>query len=233
MTGTTQTKQHSLLQILLNYVLPLTVLSFGEKFGLEPQTTVCAAIAPPIFYGLYVLSRHHKNYGRLKHVAMGMLVVVLNGGLLLLGTGATSIILKEAFLPLAASGVYLFLMLINHPVTDILWQRVFAADILEKHLNKQDSRFYKNVFNGSICLMFFTASVLNLFLGVILIAGEAHSHALSQSVATFQMVMLPVGLVLSMSIILGSVFWLVHRIAKKAGVSPQDILQGQHTKTKE
>ena len=202
------------------------MLSFGEKLGLTPKITICAAIAPPIFYALYILSWHRKPYGRLKHVAMGLLIVVLNGGLLLLGTGAFSLILKEAFMPLAASGIYLFLVLINHPVTGILWQQVFATDVLEKHLNQQAIRFYKNVFNGAICLTFFVAAVLNLILGFGVIAGDAHSHALSQSVATFQMVMLPVGLVVSISLLLGSVFWIVQRITKKAQIPWHKVLRG-------
>ena len=221
MTTSPPTKQHSALQITLNYILPLVMLSFGEKFGLTAKTAICAAIAPPIFYGLYVLIYHQNTYGRLKHVGMGMLIVVLNGGLLLLGTGATSIILKEAFLPFAASFVYLFLMLINHPVAHILWQRVFATDVLEDHVNQKDLRFYKNFFNGAICLMFFVSAVLNLIFGFVLIKGEAHSHALSQSVANFQMVMLPVGLVVGMALLLTTVFWLVHRITQKTQL-PQD-----------
>lgn len=224
-TNLKPTKTHTFFQMVLNYVIPLSVLFLGESLSLTPQEAIWVAIIAPLIYAAYVILCH-RNYGRLKHVAMGVALVVLNGLLLLTGSGKTGIILKETALPLAAGTIYLFLIGIKHPVTDIFWQRVFATDKLKEAMTPRQLIFYKNFFNGLICAMFFASALLNFILGHILIHGLAHSHGLSASVVKFQTAMIPTGLIVGIGILSGGVYWLSKQMARTIGCSLPEVFRG-------
>jgi hypothetical protein len=178
-------QENPLLNILLNVLLPVTVLSMcsaeGKWYSLGPQLALIVAVLLPIGYFIYDYIQRRKINA---FSIIGFISVVFTGGLGLLNLSAQVFGIKEASVPLILAAVIWWTgrgekplvrtLLLNPDVVDV--PKVEGA-ISDKNVRPDFDRLIKTSTWLLVASMLMSA-VLNYFLAVYFIAGTEHNKEL-------------------------------------------------------
>ena len=114
-------QENALANLLLNVVLPVTILSYCSKetgmLGLGPKWALVVAMALPLGYQLYDW-RQRRTINTFSII--GMIGVLLTGGLGLLGLSARAFAAKEAAIPLLLAVLFLWTHKAGKPLVKAL-----------------------------------------------------------------------------------------------------------------
>jgi hypothetical protein len=181
--------ENPLANLLLNVLLPVSVLSFCSKtpgpdapiYALGPKLALIVAVALPVGYQIYdFIQRRKWNLFSL----IGMVSVLLTGGLGLMRMSAQAFAWKEASMPLILA-ILIYLsdrskkplvraLLINPDLVNI--------DKLDKAIDAKQSRpAFDKLLRTSTLLLAATmlmSAVLNYFLAIYFLRGTEHDEVL-------------------------------------------------------
>jgi len=178
-------QENPLLNILLNVLLPVTVLSMcsreGKWYSLGPQLALIVAVLLPVGYFIY---DYHQRRKINAFSIIGFVSVVLTGGLGLLNLSAEVFGIKEASVPLILAFIIWWTgrgekpmvrtLLLNPDIVDVA--KVEKA-IAVKEARPEFDRLIKSSTWLLVASMLFSA-VMNYFLAVFFIKGTEHDKNL-------------------------------------------------------
>ena len=184
-------QENALLNLLLNVLLPITVLSYCSKengrLSLGPTWALVLAVSMPVGYQIYDwIKRKKLNAFSL----IGMVSVLLTGGLGLLKLSAQAFALKEASVPLVLGFVFLWTHRTGKPLSRALLLNPDLMDMprIEKIVAEKSAAagFERILWQGTWMLAgsMFLSSVLNYFLALFFLTGkDPGSEAYNQGIA--------------------------------------------------
>jgi len=179
-------QENPLLNILLNVLLPVTVLSVcGTKedkwYALGPQWALIVAVLLPVGYFIYDYVQRRKVNA---FSIIGFVSVIFTGGLGLLKLNAQVFGIKEASVPLILAFIIWWTgrgakpmvrtLLLNPDIVDV---RKVETAITVKEVRPEFDRLIKSstwLLTGSMLM----SAVLNYFLAVYFISGTEHDEEL-------------------------------------------------------
>ena len=171
-------QENPLLNLLLNVLLPVTVLSMcskeGNWYSLGPKWALVVAVALPVGYQIYdFIVRRKWNVFSI----IGMVSVLFTGGLGLLNLSAQVFAWKEASVPLVLAAVIYFTGRGKKPLVRQLLMNPDIIDVkkVESAIDAHDSRpAFDRLLSTSTLLLtgsMLLSAVLNYFLAIFFLDG--------------------------------------------------------------
>lgn len=184
-------QENPLLNLLLNVLLPVTVLSYFSKengrFSLGPTWALVLAVALPVGYQIY---DWHKRRKWNAFSIIGTVSVLLTGGLGLLKLSAQAFAFKEASIPFVLGFVFLWTHWTRKPLSRALLLNPDVMDVpkIELAIKERSAAesFSQLLWQGTWMLSgsMFLSSVLNYALALYFLSGkDPGSEAYNQGIA--------------------------------------------------
>lgn len=158
--------ENPLLNLLLNIILPVSVLNKGSHY-VDPRLALALALSFPLIYGIQdYYRRRHKNYVSL----IGIVNVMLTGSLVLLNLNGMWFAVKDASLPFVLGLVVLGSAWSQSPAAKLLFcnPQILNMDMIDRKLAERNlvDRFKALLKQTTILLSisFFISAVCNYFL---------------------------------------------------------------------
>ena len=225
-------QENPLLNILLNVLLPVTVLSMcsreGKWYSLGPQLALIVAVMLPVGYFIY---DYHQRRKVNAFSIIGFVSVLFTGGLGLLNLSAEVFGIKEASVPLILAFIIWWTgrgekpmvrtLLLNPDIVDV---RKVETAITAKDARPEFDRLIKSSTWLLVVSMLFSA-IMNYFLAVFFIKGTEHDKNLYNEAIAKQTgwgwVVIGVP---SMIMMLYALFRLFKGVKRLTGLGTDDIL---------
>lgn len=226
-------KENPLINLLANIVLPIVILNnLSKSLGALP--TLLLALSAPLIYLTWDLWKKRKiNYFSI----LGLLNVGLTGSLAVLNLDGAWFWIKEAAFPGLVGIFVLGSAWTTKPFiqTLILNPEIMNLELIETRVraNGEDHLLERIARNATVflALSFFLSSFLNfvvarrIFLPIAVeIQGEQRSLLLNEQIAEMTKVSFPIILAPSFVLLMGLMFYLLHRLKKLTGLSLEEIL---------
>jgi hypothetical protein len=230
----TEKPENSLLNILINVVLPVLVLNkLSERLG--PSNALLLALAFPLGYGVY------DWFARKKINAisgLGLLNVLVTGGFALLGLEGIWFAVKEAAFPLLIGIFVWFSTTTNKPFikTLLLNPQLMHLEKIEARLNERTNHpefdFHLNQSTKLLASSFFLSACLNFGLALLIftplpesLSETERSVMLNQQIAqmtswSFAVILLP-----SMLFLIYIFYHLMGGIKKLTDLKTEEIMR--------
>jgi hypothetical protein len=230
----TEKPENSLLNILINVVLPVLVLNkLSERLG--PSNALLLALAFPLGYGVY------DWFARKKINAisgLGLLNVLVTGGFALLGLEGIWFAVKEAAFPLLIGIFVWFSTTTNKPFikTLLLNPQLMHLEKIEARLNERTNHpefdFHLNQSTKLLASSFFLSACLNFGLALLIftplpesLSETERSVMLNQQIAqmtswSFAVILLP-----SMLFLIYIFYHLMGGIKKLTDLNTEEIMR--------
>ncbi|MBL7671313.1 MAG: hypothetical protein JNM39_12580 [Bdellovibrionaceae bacterium] len=226
-------KENPLINLLANIVLPIVILNnLSKSLGALPALLL--ALSAPLIYLTWDLWKKRKiNYFSI----LGLLNVGLTGSLAVLNLDGAWFWIKEAAFPGLVGIFVLGSAWTTKPFiqTLILNPEIMNLELIEARVraNGEDHLLERIARNATVflALSFFLSSFLNfvvarrIFLPIAVeIQGEQRSLLLNEQIAEMTKVSFPIILAPSFVLLMGLMFYLLHRLKKLTGLSLEEIL---------
>lgn len=226
-------KNNPLINLLFNIVVPILILNkLSRVLGALPALLL--ALSAPLIYLVWDLWKKKKiNYFSI----LGLLNVGLTGSLAVLNLDGVWFWIKEAAFPGLVGIFVLASAWTKQPFiqTLILNPELMNLELIEARVRaKGEDHLLERVARNStifLSLSFFLSSLLNfivarrIFLPIAVeIQGEQKSLLLNEQIAEMTKVSFPIILVPSFLLLMGLMFYLLHRLKKLTGLTMDEIL---------
>lgn len=172
-------QENALASLLLNVLLPITILSYCSKdkgwYAVGPTWALIIAVLLPIGYQAYDWYQRRKIN---TFSIVGMISVLVTGGLGLMKLSAQAFALKEAAIPLILGGLFVITHRNGKPLskTFLLNPDLVNVDKLAKAIETHQQRpaFDKLLWQTTWILAgsFLLSAVLNYFLAIYFLTGK-------------------------------------------------------------
>jgi intracellular septation protein A len=230
---TMKEKSNPLVNLLFNIILPILVLNkLSAIMGAVPALIL--ALSAPFIYLVWDLWKMKKvNY----FSVLGLLNVGLTGGLAVLNLDGFWFWIKEAAFPGLVGIFVLGSAWTRRPFiqTLMLNPEIMNLELIESRVQaKGESHLLERLAQKATILLslsFFVSSILNfvvarrIFLPISSeIQGEARSLLLNEQIAEMTKVSFPIILVPSFILLMGLMFYLLHRLKKLTGLKLEEII---------
>ena len=185
-------QENALLNLLLNVLLPVTILSYCSKekgwYSVGPKWALVIAVALPIGYQIYDwFQRRKMNLFSI----IGMISVLITGGLGLLELGAQEFALKEAAIPCILGCLFIYTHLKGKPLAKSLLLNPDLMDVAKVERlvaeNQQQPAFAKLMWQTTLTMAgsFLLSGVMNYGLALYFLNGtirgsEAYTAAIGK-----------------------------------------------------
>lgn len=226
-------QENPLLNLMLNVLAPVTVLSYCSKEGdklwhLGPRKALIVAVALPVIYQIYDWTQRKKLN---TFSIIGFVSVLLTGGLGLLKLGAPVFAAKEAAIPLIFAAIVYFSGMTGKPIVNLFLLNEDLMDVkkVQKAVDSANQRqAFQNLLKSSTLILtgsFLISSVLNYIIAYQCIKGTvpdtpAYTEAIGKQNLWSALIIIPISLVFLM--------WIFFRFFKKTkeltGLDRDDIL---------
>ncbi len=226
-------QENPLLNLLFNIVLPVFILNkLSRYFGALP--TLILALGMPTIYLVWDLYKKKKvNY----FSVLGLLNVGLTGGLAVLNLDGFWFWIKEAAFPGLVGFFVLASSWTRKPFvqTLILNPQMLNIPLIEARVQAQKGEHLLSDLTRHATILlsisFFVSSALNFFVArrifipiALDIQGEAKSLLLNDQIAEMTKVSFPIIFIPSLVLLMGIMFYLLHRLKKLTGLTMEEIL---------
>ena len=171
-------QENALLNLLLNVLLPVTILSYCSKkegwYSVGPKWALIIAVALPIGYQIYDWFQRRK---RNLFSIIDMIIVLITGGLGLLELGAQEFALKEAAIPCILGGLFIYTHLKGKPLAKSLLLNTDLIDVAKVERlvaeNQQEPAFAKLMWQTTLTMAgsFLLSGVMNYGLALYFLNG--------------------------------------------------------------
>lgn len=227
-------QENALANLLLNVVLPVTILSYCSKetgpLGVGPKWALVIAMALPLGYQAY--DWHQRRTINIFSI-LGMVGVLLTGGLGLLELSATAFAFKEAAIPLLLAVLFVWTHRAGKPLVKALLMNpdlmhVAKVERLIKE-RQQEQAFHRTLWNSTFTLAgsFVLSAALNYGVAMHFLDGkapgsEAYTAALGKITGWgFVITGLPM-----MAFLIMAFMRLLKRLQELTGLSRDDLMVG-------
>ena len=228
-------QENALLNLLLNVLLPVTILSYcGKKTGwyaVGPKWALIIAIALPIGYQIYDwLQRRKLNAFSI----IGMISVLFTGGLGLMELSAQAFALKEAAIPVALAAIFLWTHYSGKPLAKTLLLNPDMMDVAKIQRSiaekQQQPAFDQLMWQTTLTLAgsFILSAFLNYALALYFLSGktpgsEEYTAAIGKQTGWgFVVIGLPM-----MAFLIMAFMRLMKGLQRMTGLKQDDILLGR------
>jgi len=227
-------QENALANLLLNVVLPVTILSYCGKesgtFAVGPKWALVIAMALPLGYQMYDWSQRRRlNIFSI----LGMVGVLLTGGLGLLELSARTFAIKEAAIPLLLAILFLWTHRAGKPLVKSLLMNpdLMHVGTIERLIRErqQDQAFARALWSSTYTLAgsFLLSAVLNYGVAMHFLDGkppgsEAYTAALGKITGWgFVITGLPM-----MGFLVMAFLRLIKRLQELTGLSRDELMVG-------
>ncbi len=225
-------QENPLLNILLNVLLPVTILSYCSKetgmLALGPKPALILATLLPVGYMIWDY-RQRRVINTISIV--GIISVLLSGGLGLLEMGAQAFALKEASIPVVLAGYIWFTRAKPSSLTRLLLLNPDIIDTrrVQKEVEaRQAQPAFERILHSSaflLALSLLSSAVMNYFLALYFLGGtvpktEAYNSAIGkQNLWGFVVIGIP-----SMLAMIAIFFRMLKAVQKLTGLTKDEVL---------
>jgi intracellular septation protein A len=172
-------QENALANLLLNVLLPVTILSYCSKetgwYGIGPKWALIVSVALPVGYQIYDWFQRRKIN---TFSIIGMVSVLITGGLGLLKLNAQAFALKEAAIPLILGLIFIITHRTGKPLAKSLLINPDLMDVpkIDRALDTNEQRPAFNQLMWQTTLMlagsFVLSAVLNYVLALYFLNGK-------------------------------------------------------------
>lgn len=229
-------QENMIYNLLINVAAPSIILSkFSGDNSLGPTWGLIVALAFPIGYGIWDFIRRRKvNF----FSALGVFSTFLTGGMTLLKLPPEYVAIKEASIPLIFGLATLGSLYTPFPLvrTFLYNEKVLQVERVNDALKRfnTEQAFERTLIIASWMLAgsFFLSAVLNYGLAKYLLVSEPGSEAYNAELGQMTYLSLPVITVPSMIVLVGALWFLLHRIKALTHLKLEDIFNDGQAPTK-
>lgn len=222
-----KTYNSPLAQIVVNFVLPtIVLLKFSSESALGPAKAMLLALAFPVVWELYGLSRRQKP---------SVLSLVAIGGILL--TGAITLLgLSENWLAVRRSAVYFIIaagllvsILIKRPLIEMLLPKIIDMDRVTAAAQKRGTlkNLKKHIRSASYMLIVLLVAigVASLVLTLVVITAPTDTAQFNSEYARLRFIGLPAITLPLLVGMLGILLYLFAKIEKLTGLDAESLVK--------
>lgn len=167
--------ENSGFSLAFNVIIPVLLLTQGDRFIDDPKWLLLLALAGPVFYFFYDYRRRHKpNFISI----LGFVSVLLTGGVGLLELPRFWFIVKETAIPALIGFAVLGSAFSKFPLIRMLVysREIFDVDLIQKALEqRENTERMESLLRKSTLLLsvsFFLSAILNFFLASYFVKTE-------------------------------------------------------------
>jgi intracellular septation protein A len=224
-------KENPLLNIILNIVIPVVILTkFSDEAHLGPVNGLIIALIFPIGYGLYDFIRNRKT--NIVSV-LGLISVLITGVIGLLELNAQWIAVKEAAIPFVIGALILISLYTQYPlIKKLIFNDTFInTDLVYEKLasNNASNAFEAKMRKASVWLSFsfFFSATLNFILAKIIVQSPSGTTAFNEEIGRMTALSFPV-IALPSTVLLMLILWnLFKSIKSLTGLEMEEIVKGK------
>lgn len=221
--------ENPLVSLIINIVIPAVILTnFTEESYLGPTYGFIVALAFPLVYGIYDLSKR-KKFNFIS--ALGVLNVLLTGGIGLLKVDNHWLAVKEATIPAVIGLVVIGSLKTSFPlVRKLLYNdKIIDIEKVEKALIAKGTKtaFDKLLIHSTylLALSFFLSAILNYVLAKIIVVSDPGTVEYNQEIGRMTALSYPVIVIPSMIIMFFALWFLLRGIYKLTGLKLESIFK--------
>ena len=221
-------KENSLLNLLINIVIPTVILIFfsGEEH-LGIKTAIVVALSFPLFYGIkeFIDNRKLNIFS-----VIGIVSILLTGVMTLLELPPEYIAIKEAAIPGLFALITLISLKTRYPlVKTVLYNdKIMQIDKVTAALNKLNNQeaFERVLVNASYLLTasFILSSVLNYILATVILVSEPGTEAFNAELGKMNALSFPIIAIPATAVMLFALFYLFKQIKQLTQLDLDEIL---------
>ncbi|HWU43325.1 MAG TPA: VC0807 family protein [Bdellovibrio sp.] len=226
--------ENSWLNLIFNILLPVLILNRLTKF-LGPLNALLLALAFPLIYGAYDLSKRKKVNA---FSVLGLLNVSVTGGLALMGIHGFWFAVKEAAFP-SLVGLFVFgSAFTKKPFIEAIFlnPNVMKVDLLEEKLkeNGRQQEFHAHLKSATmwLSLSFIFSATCNFIIARRIftqidssLSSEAQSVLLNEQIARMTTWSMTIIMVPSMLFLLGVFWYLMRGVKKYSGLTTEEVMK--------
>ncbi len=227
----TQRKENPLLNVLLNIIIPVLILTkFSDPGELGPVYGLIVALIFPIGYGLreFIIERKTNILSFL-----GFASVLITGVIGLLKLNAEWIAIKEAAIPLIIGIAIIISMKTKYPlIKKLIFNDTFMnISTIHERLDQQGKReaFEKKLIKSSywLALSFLFSAIMNFILAKIIVTSPAGTPEFNKELGTMTAYSFPV-IAIPSTILLMIILWdLFKSLRNMTGLQFEEIIRSQ------
>ena len=219
--------ENMLLNLAFNIIIPTLILSnlSGEEH-LGVRLGLVEALIFPFSYGSFDFIRTRKlNFFSI----FGVVSVLLTGGISLMELDPMYIAVKEASIPALFAGATLVSLKTRYPLvkTFLFNEKLLRVDVVNSSLAEKGNTeaFERVLINATyiLALSFVVSSILNFVLARIIMVSPPGTAAYNVELGKMTFYSYFVIMIPSMSIMLGALYYLFHKIKQLTSLALEDI----------
>jgi len=220
-------EQSALLQIIVNFALPIFILNrFSAESSLGPTKSFLLALSFPVILEIYSIIKRRK-VSTISLLAIGGILVT--GLISLLGLSEDWLAIRRSVPYFIAGLVILASTLLKRPLINLLLQKIFNMDTITEHARKKKTlvvlKAKLKIVSYFLVGLFFTVSVASYFLTRIVIDGPANTADFNQDFARLRILSLLIVTLPMFAGIAGIVFYIMQLMEKATGLDNERLMK--------
>lgn len=220
-------KQNTWLGLVITIVIPVVILTkFSGEDALGPGRGLLAALAWPVFYGIWQLiqARRYDFYA-----VLGVVTVLLTGGIAVLQLDPKWLAIKEAAVPLVIGMVILISQRTRWPlVKTVLGQMVDIEGLADLAVSRGKGAEFECSLKVTTYIAagsFLVSAILNYILASVIIVSSPGTEAFNAELGKLTALSYPVIALPSTLILAGGLVYLASRLEKATGLEAGELVK--------